>query len=100
MSGGSRVRSMAGERAQSQARKATSTAQKTAVRNGAEERIFVMARGLADNSSTQKPKCRRTRTPISVPANAIGTQIQPCRLLVEMPLSMAPTLQPKARRER
>ena len=47
----------------------------------------------------QKPKRRRTRSPMSVPANAIGTQIQPCRLPVEMPLSIAPTLQPKASRE-
>jgi hypothetical protein len=34
-----------------------------------------------------------------VPAKAIGTHIQPCRLPVEMPLTMAPMLQPKARRE-
>ena len=30
---------------------------------------------------------------------AIGTQIQPCRLPVLMPLTMAPTLQPNASRE-
>src|SRR5690606_41858057 len=37
--------------------------------------------------------------PIRVPQNATGTQIQPCRLPVEMPLTIAPILQPNARRE-
>src|SRR5690606_8136508 len=39
------------------------------------------------------------RTPIRDPQNATGTQIQPCRLPVEMPLTIAPILQPNARRE-
>jgi len=47
----------------------------------------------------QKPKWRRMRRPKMVPAKASGTQIQPWMLPVEMPESMAPTLQPKARRE-
>src|SRR5699024_6664862 len=39
------------------------------------------------------------RTPSREPTKATGTHIQPCRLPVEMPLTMAPILQPKASRE-
>ena len=51
------------------------------------------------DSLAQKPKWRRMRSPKMVPANASGTQIQPWMEPVEMPESMAPTLQPKAKRE-
>ena len=58
-------------------------------------------RGLVHHTilSPQKSNRRRTRTPTKVPAKAIGNHNQPCTLPVEMPLSKAPMLQPKARRE-
>lgn len=48
---------------------------------------------------SQSPKWRRTRRPLMEPMNAIATQIQPCRLPVEIPPTIAPMLQPNARRE-
>src|SRR5699024_1520702 len=73
---------------QSQAKNAIRVSQSRAVRNG-----LYMAR------PAHKPKCRRTRRPIIEPMNAMTTQIQPCRLPVDMPLTMAPMLQPNASRE-
>ena len=102
ISGGSSARSRAGERDQSQARKAARTDQNSSARSAGEEKAVMLMVRVCDPGSAgavQKPKRRRTRMPTSVPAKARGTQIQPCRLPVEMPLSMAPTLQPKARRE-
>ena len=89
ISGGSRRRSTGLDAAQSQARKAASTAQKT------RRRVVCLVMAVP----CQKPKWRRMRRPKRVPAKASGTQIQPWMLPVEMPESMAPTLQPKARRE-
>lgn len=85
--GGSWRRSMGADWCQSQAPKASSTAQNTRRKVKV---VFMAAQNL---------KWRRTRRPTSVPAKASGTQIQPWMLPVEMPLNMAPTLQPKARRE-
>jgi hypothetical protein len=73
--------------AQSQAKNPAKTSQNTVAQN------------LEFITGSYAKTRRRTRTPISDPRKAMGTQIQPCRLPVEMPLTMAPMLQPKARRE-
>lgn len=58
-----------------------------------------MIRDLRIIGVVHNPKLRRMRRPSMEPMNAMATHIQPCRLPVEMPLTIAPMLQPNASRD-